>query len=410
MAARARLPLVVECALDVIARHRAASEPLDRVAAAVAKGRRLGPRERAALGDLVFGWARRRETAEQRIADVVVRRGGRAPPLRERDLCALLLGQRAAGEEPDPRARGALEPALAALLDEPEPGDALAALPAWLDRRLRAQHDDATALIEALTRPAPIGLAIDGSRASVEDVVAAVRALGARAAASPVVAGAVRVEGRLRLGKLPRALADAVWPMDEGSQAIARALDARAGERVLDLCAGAGTKTRLLLRTGATVVAADVDAARLARAPTGAARVVMDGARSAVRARAVDKVLLDAPCSGTGTLRRAPDLARRLREQDLPALVDLQQRLLAGALSLAKPGGLIVYATCSLLREESEAVVERALSSTPGVARASLSALWGDDVKLDDQGKGELRLLPHLHGTDGFYLAALRVR
>lgn len=405
------MPLLHECALDVIARHRATGDPLDRVAGTVGRARRLGPRERAALGDLVFGWARHRQAGERAIAAALARARGRAPPMRERDLCLLLLAQRAAGAEPDARARARLPDALTALLDLHADGgsfDGVIGLPDWLAARLAAQRQDLPELLAALAQPAPLGLALERSQLAVDDAVAALRALGADAAPSPLVAGAVRVVGRARLAKLPRAIGAALWPMDEGSQVIARTVDARRGERVLDLCAGAGTKTRLLLQTGAHVVAADLGAERLARAPAAAARVVMDGTSGGLRARSFDKVLLDAPCSGTGTLRRAPDLAHRLREQELPALVDAQRRLLTAAIALARPGGLVVYATCSLLHEENEAVVQRALTDTAGLARVPLRSLWGEDVRLDDEGKGELRLLPHLHGCDGFYLAALR--
>lgn len=403
-----RLPLIIECALDAIARQRAAGEPLDRVAGSVARAHRLGPRERTALGDLVFGWAHQRAAVEERIHAAVARRGGRPPPLRERDLCALLLVQQARGGVPDARARAALDPALALLLDE-DTASTSHRLPGWLEARLRAEHDDADALLAALGQQAPIGLALDPAHASVDDVVSAVRAQGAAAATSPLVPSAVRVSGRLRLARLPRALQDALWPMDEGSQAIAHAVDARPGERVLDLCAGAGIKTRLLLQTGARVVAADVGAERLLRAPRGAARVVTDGTRPGLRARSFDKVLLDAPCSGTGTLRRAPDLAYRVHADDVTRLAEVQGRLLDAAIALTKPGGVVIYATCSLLRAENEAAVEAALARAPGLARTSLAALWRGRVMLDDRGAGELRLLPHRHGTDGFYLAALRV-
>lgn len=410
MATSKALPLLLECALDAIARQRAAGEPLDRVAAGVGKSHRLGPREREALGNLVFGWARHREGAERRIAEELKRVGGRALPLRERDLCALLMAQAAAGVEVDARARARLPDALANLVDDAALSGPGATLPAWLEARLRAERDDATALLEALARPAPVGLAVDARKASVDEAVAALVATGAAARPSPVVAGGIRVDGRVRLARLPTPLAGALWPMDEGSQVIVRALDAKPGERILDLCAGAGTKTRLLLARGATVVAADLGPARLAKAPTEAARVVTDGVRPGLRAGSFDKVLLDAPCSGTGTLRRAPDLAHRLREEQLDLLVQTQKSLLAAALTLTRPGGLVVYATCSLLRDENEAVVAAVLQRSPGVVRVPLSSLWGRDVSLDDEGRGELRLWPDRHGTDGFYVAALGVR
>ena len=121
----------------------------------------------------------------------------------------------------------------------------------------------------------------------------------------------------------------------------------------------------------------------------------------------IDRVLVDAPCSGTGTLRRNPDI--KWRPIALPALVETQQRILAAAAALVKPGGRLVYATCSLLREESEAVVDafRASHAEFAVAPAG-EILARRHVALEQAADGSLRLLPHKHGTDGFYAAVLR--
>jgi 16S rRNA (cytosine967-C5)-methyltransferase len=158
--------------------------------------------------------------------------------------------------------------------------------------------------------------------------------------------------------------------MDDGSQAVAHSVEARAGETVLDLCAGGGGKARILAATGARVVAADVDAGRLTRSlPEGARGVVVDGVAPPFRPASFDRVLVDAPCSGTGTLRRAPDLALRLVEDDLAGLVATQRALLTAALDVVRPGGRVVYATCSLLADENGGVVDAVVAGRRDVRR-----------------------------------------
>ena len=379
---RQPLPLVVAASLDVIARLRAAHDPLDKVVAAVGRERHLGPRERHAVADLAFAWARHKAAVEQRIDDAVMHERGLAPRRAVVDLCAVCLAALASGGEVgvDGVDGGALEVAkrglpdfLQALVD-----DALVAglhlpvsLPPWLVRGLtRSFGDDpvrgGAALARALQEHARPVLAVDVRAVSIDAVVKGLADVGVTASPSPLSSTAVRIDaGRLRLGKLPRALRAVVWPMDDGSQAVADAVDVKPGERVLDLCAGGGGKARLMAQKGAYVVAADLDEGRLLRSlPDGVVGVVADGTKAPFRPGSFDRVLVDAPCSGTGTLRRAPDLALRLREDEVPALAKTQQALLSSALSLVKPGGVVVYATCSLLRDENEDVVDAVLSST----------------------------------------------
>ena len=437
----ASLPLAYAAALDAIARMRAAGEPLDRCMNDVGRQRRFGPRERRALGDVVFAWARLRGAVEGLVDDAVAKEGGIKAPIRDRDLAALLLAQIGSGLDVDARARAKLEGPLGLLVDElasrglPVGG---ANLPPWLAALItRAHPTDHVELLAALALPAPLALAVDTRHAKADDVA---RAVGG--ALSSVVDGAVRAPARASLRALATIAAgtasssvsssvsssaaatrparvpwlEHVWPMDDGSQAVVRALGARAGEVILDLCAGGGGKSRLLASTGARVVAADVNLERLSFA--GAAgdvhRVVDDGRAPAFRPRSFDRVLVDAPCTGTGTLRRAPDLAQRLGQDDVARFGELQRALLSSALDLVKPGGVVVYATCSLLREENgdvvDAVVAERAARTPAVLvhAIPLRELWGDSVHVDDGGTGRAHLLPHLHGTDAFFVAALR--
>ena len=368
------LPLILQAALDVMARQRAAGEPLDRVAADVARERHLGPRERRAVADLVFSWARHARVVQGLIDDAVAQERGMVPRRRLLDLTALCLASIANGVDVDARALVALPDVLRVLVD-----DAAAvglhlptSLPPWLRLRLEAGFAErAPALIEALGKPAVPVLCVDPQRAGVDEVIAALRAQGATGVASSLSPQGVRViDGRFSLQKLPRPIAAACWPMDDGSQTVALSVGAVPGERVLDLCAGGGGKARLLAQSGATVVAADVDAGRLLKSlPAGVQGVIADGLHTPFAPASFDRVLVDAPCSGTGTLRRAPDLALRLVEEDLPPLLDLQRALLKTALSLVKPGGVVVYATCSLLRSENEDVVDSVIGA--GVTRAS---------------------------------------
>ncbi len=397
--ADAGLPLVFAAALDAVARHRAAGEPLERALADVSRARRLGPRERRAVGDAIFSWARLRGAVEGLVDDAVAEAGGIKPSRRDRDLAALLLAEAGGGADPDPRARARLTPELRALVDEAAARGlpaAHSALPAWLDDALRHAHGDAApALVAALGRPAPLVLAFDPRHVDAAAVMAAIAAGGAEATPSPVVPDALRVGDRkgrapLRIAALPEAVRRFVWPMDDGSQAVAAAVEVRPGELVLDLCAGGGGKARFLSARGARVVAADLSPERLAAVPADVLRVVADGRAPPFRPGTFDKVLLDAPCSGTGTLRRAPDLARRQSADDVARFAALQRALLEAALALVRPGGRVVYATCSLLREENDDVVDAALRAHPDVTQ----------VRRD-------RWLPHIHGTDGFFASTL---
>ncbi len=203
---------------------------------------------------------------------------------------------------------------------------------------------------------------------------------------------------------------------EEGSQLIAAALGARAGETVLDACAGRGNKTGAL--AGAVGAGGAVDAADLHPAKLEA--LVRDLARTKRSARAChavdwsvgsgdvprdfDRVLVDAPCSGVGTLRRRPDLAARRLESDLATLPALQRAILARTADHVRPGGRLVYAVCSVLREEGEDVVAALLAARADFALAPFDAPEARAVA--GEGAPTMRLLPHLHGTDGYFVAS----
>jgi 16S rRNA (cytosine967-C5)-methyltransferase len=206
---------------------------------------------------------------------------------------------------------------------------------------------------------------------------------------------------------------------DEGSQLLAWLLAPRRGEMVADYCAGAGGKTlaiAMLMRGTGRIYAMDVSAKRLGAMATRAARaqvtnihtIALSGeqdARAKRLAGKIDRVLVDAPCSGFGTLRRNPDLKWRNGPEAVQQLREKQLRILEAASRLLKPGGRLVYATCSILTEENEAIVDAFLERHAGFAAQSCEALLAAQRIPVETGE-RLRLWPHVHGTDGFFAAA----
>ena len=219
----------------------------------------------------------------------------------------------------------------------------------------------------------------------------------------------------------PQALAgykEGAWSVqEEGSQLVALALGATEGDVVLDACAGRGNKTSMLARmVGArgAVDAADVHAKKLARLEQELARVGMRARRTFAVDWSVgpgeidalyDRVLVDAPCSGTGTLRRRPELATRRAPDDFAELAKLQLAILARAAERVRPGGRLVYAVCSVLREEAEDVVAALLRNAPELEAVPFDAAAARAVA--GEGASTLRLSPITHGTDGYFVASL---
>lgn len=227
-------------------------------------------------------------------------------------------------------------------------------------------------------------------------------------------------ERAVRLGTLPGLLDGAVDVQDEGSQLIALLLDPQPGELVVDYCAGSGGKTLALaaaMDNKGRLLATDIDEARLARsAPRHAKAGVANVQRHVLpsqgkdpflkrRKRSFDRVLVDAPCSGVGAWRRNPD-ARWLRKaRPLDELVDVQADVLQRAARLVRPGGTLVYATCSLLPDENEEQVGRFLDSEDG---ADFVLAPPAEFYVPFDADGYMRLTPARHGCDGFFGAVLK--
>ena len=298
-----------------------------------------------------------------------------------------------------------------------------AELPEWVVDALRAggQDDDAiVALGHSMQNSAPLDLRANTLKMRREDVLAALRAAGLELAPTPFSPVGLRVKGKPPINRHPLFLEGAVEVQDEGSQLLSLLVGARRGEMVVDFCAGAGGKTLHLgamMASRGRLYAFDVSEKRLANLKPRLARsglsnvtpqLIQNENDSKIKRLAgkVDRVLVDAPCSGLGTLRRNPDLKFRQSPASIAELNKTQASILARAAQLVKPGGRLVYATCSILPAENYAIVDAFLAAHPEFSETPVNILLEQAGVALDTGS-RLRLLPGVHSTDGFFAAVL---
>lgn len=292
-------------------------------------------------------------------------------------------------------------------------------LPDWLDERLIARYgaEQTDALATALNRPAPLDLRVNPQKMSREEVLQQLQADGLAAEPTPLSPLGIRLKEKPALNRNPLFTSGAIEVQDEGSQLLGFLLQPKRGEMVTDFCAGAGGKTLLLgalMRSTGRLYAFDISEKRLGNFKPRLARSGLSNVHP-VRieherdikikrlAGKMDRVLVDAPCSGLGTLRRNPDLKWRQSEKSVAELTVKQASILAAAAALVKPGGRLVYATCSLLGEENDAIADAFLAAHPEFVEADAGTiLAAQDIAYSGQ---RLVLLPHQHGTDGFFAA-----
>lgn len=297
-------------------------------------------------------------------------------------------------------------------------------LPEWLAEPLHvALGDEFWPLVDSMNRPAALDLRVNTFKAKRDEVQAALAKAHIEAVPTPYSPWGLRIEGKPNLSKLEVFTQGEVEVQDEGSQLLALMTDAKRGEMVVDFCAGAGGKTLALgasMRNTGRLYAFDTSGHRLAALKPRLARSGLSNVypvqiaherddRIKRLAGKIDRVLVDAPCSGLGTLRRNPDMKWRQSPQAIGELKLKQAAILESAARLVKPGGRLVYATCSLLDEENEAVA-RAFSEAHARDFKSLSASEVlDKAHVADAQTlvrdGFLRLWPHKHATDGFFAA-----
>jgi 16S rRNA (cytosine967-C5)-methyltransferase len=395
-------------------------------------------RERAQTTELVYGTLRRRRSLDALIE-----------PLLDRDLddvdapvrAALRLGvyqlvegvapHAAVGETVSalgrlaPRAKGYANAVLrkVASLGPPWPwpeGDSVTAvgvrtsMPDWIVAELFADVgvEDATAALEIANEPAALTLRVNPRRASADEVAAELVTAGASVERGRLLPDALVVRGGGDPGRIAAVADGRATPQDQGSQAVAAAIGARPRERVLEVGAAPGGKATALAEAmddRGRVAAVDIHAGRAELVQRAARRlelsavapIVADGRSLPFRAGSFDRVLVDAPCSGFGVLRRRPEARWRVQPDAVPALAALQRELLTSAAAMVRPGGRLVYSVCTLTSAETIDVDAWARDALPGFTAEPPP---GDPWR--PWGRGAL-LLPQAAGTDGMYLLVL---
>jgi 16S rRNA (cytosine967-C5)-methyltransferase len=301
-------------------------------------------------------------------------------------------------------------------------------LPDWLVQPLKDQlGDEFWPLVESLGQAAGLDLRVNALRDKRADVQKELSKAGIQSVPTPFSPLGLRIEGKPVLNKTDGFMRGAFEVQDEGSQLLAMLVDAKRGEMVADFCAGAGGKTLALgaaMRSTGRLYAFDTSAHRLEALKPRLARSGLSNVHPAAIAHErderikrlagkMDRVLVDAPCSGLGTLRRNPDLKWRQSLQAVQAMAATQAAILQSAARLLKPGGRLVYATCSVLPQENEAIADAFSAAHPEWTALEAGEVLAQ-LKVDgaaslcaggDNGQKYLRLWPHRHGTDGFFAA-----
>lgn len=423
----------IAAAIELLAAFQAQPRrPADAIAHEFFRARRfIGSSDRRDVGDTVWGVVREQARLEWWLA-----RGGVEATPRLLVLAFLVLVQNRApmplfapdryGTTPLTAAELALAESLRGqeLLHPEMPEEARLNLPAWAIPGLRDRFGadlarEATAMQGAASVDLRVNL-LRGTRAAAQAALAGEGIASETTLHSP---WGLRLTGRTPIGTARAYTSGLVEIQDEGSQLIAAIVGAKPGMRVADVCAGAAGKTLALamgMANKGRITACDVSAPRLAGAVKRLARAGVDNVETHLftpgdkwhkrRAGSFDRVLVDAPCTGSGTWRRNPDARHRTTGQDLVELTAKQHDILAMSAVLTRPGGLLVYATCSLLPDEDERQVDRFLAEHAEFTRVPLAEAWAD-AGLEGAAPGagaDLLMTPARHGTDGFFAAVLR--
>jgi len=409
----------------------------DRLQGAFRRRKHLGSAERRFVAETLYGMIRHSRRLDEALTAGGLRAVSSAPD-RERLLAYLVL-------------EAGLDPAAAAAQNSRVDWKAVAAIDERLSRESRpsrrlalryslgealaealvADHGDAAeALAEALNQRAPMSVRANTLVASRDELFAALAAEGIESEPGRYSETAVIVRSRTNLFSLAAFKKGMFEAQDEGSQLIAEAVAPPPGSRVVDFCAGAGGKTLALaaaMTNKGRIIATDTDARKLSELKRRARRGKVDTVQTVQISGdsresfppAVDRlvgrcprVLVDAPCTGIGALRRNPEARYRITPGEIDRLTELQHSIVDRALSLVQPGGRLVYATCSVLHRENRGVVDRLVSERQDLEVVPLKVVWGRQraEPVTDPSGTYLELFPHVHGTDGFFAAVLRLR
>jgi 16S rRNA (cytosine967-C5)-methyltransferase len=426
----------LQAVIDLLNAIHEGTAPADRAVAAFFRARRyVGAKDRRSVMDLCYAVLRSQARLDWWIARSKASLGQRE---RARLIAHLVIvegwgADKIAGSfdggryRPDRLEEGERRLAKALAGEKLDHGDQPVSVrfefPAWIERRIRARFGpELETEMAATLRPAATDLRANTLKATRAEALAALRAEGVDAALTDLSPVGLRVLARPALAGLNVFRNGLVEVQDEGSQLVALLVDAKPGNRVVDFCAGAGGKTLAIaagMANKGRIIACDVLEGRVERASVRLSRAGVHNVErrgfTSERDQWVkrhlgefDRVLVDAPCTGTGTWRRNPDARWRLRAQDVAELVALQRRILESAQRLVKISGRLIYATCSFLTEENDEQVAWFLGVHPKFRVVPIANVWRETVGGECPSQGDyLELTPARHGTDGFFAAVL---
>lgn len=421
----ARLEAAIELLTEIETATAEAGLPADRLAAAYFRARRfIGSKDRRAVSDLVYGVLRARGSLVWRLEAAELEVSGRLLVacflgVESKDGADGLVAQWGTGEQYEPGAlsedeRAGITRALG-LSGTEMPAWARANLPEWLYEALEQRFAGKLgAVLEGFEGRAPTDLRINTLKGDVEEVSRQIE--GVRPCKySPF---GLRIDTRLNLSAIPAYRTGMIEIQDESSQLAAALCGAVSGEQVIDFCAGSGGKSLALaamMENQGQIYAHDTDVRRLGRLPARAqkagARNIQTTKRLQDLPKTANAVLLDVPCSASGTWRRNPDLRWRITPERLEDLCKNQQEILAAGAGLVRPGGRLIYAACSILPAETEDQIERFMAARSDFILRTYRANWPfSGLEIPDTASANLEhllLLPHLHETDGFFVAVM---
>jgi len=421
----------IQGTLELLTEIAAAPRPADSITSAYFRNRRyIGSKDRAEISTRLYAvlrhharvgwWLQKFHVAEAPRARMLVYLT-LVEGIPEETVKELFSGGKFAPEELDENERKFLHKLSTRTLEHPNmPEEVRGECPDWAATSLKARfginfmHE-----MEALLAPAPLDLRVNSLKATRDEILVALKKIGCKAVAGKLSPYSIRIADRPSLSALPMLKNGEVEIQDEGSQLVALMVDAQPGQRVVDFCAGAGGKTLAIaaaMKNKGRIIACDVLTNRLKRSTERFRRAGLHNIEVkpltsesdpwVKRHKAsFDRVLVDAPCSGTGTWRRNPDSRWNMLAPNLENLTGLQGKILASAARLVKPGGRLIYATCSLLPEENEEQVEKFLAAHPDFTVLPFETVVAD--KLPSTHAQYLALTPARHRTDGFFAAVM---
>lgn len=423
----------IQATIDILERLGIENRPADALVSAYFRTRRfIGSKDRSEVAARVYavlrhharlGWWLAKVEAEDTPRNRVIAELTLAEGVAVKDMGRLFSGETYAPIPLDGPEDKLVKATAGQPLDHADmPKPVRSEIPDWASPSLEAMFGDRFEVeVNALLDQAPLDLRVNELRGTRDEVLQTLAAGKLDVVATPLSPLGIRVKGRPQLGRHPAFQSGLIEVQDEGSQLIALLVDARPGQQVVDFCSGAGGKALAIaarMKGKGRVVACDVSKGRLDRGKERLRRAGIDNVEPRLleneRDRWVkkqrgkfDRVLVDAPCTGTGAWRRNPDA--RWRPMDLERLLGVQREILDSAARLAKPdGGRVIYATCSLLREENEAQVEGFLAAHPDYRLLPVETIWDEAVGSGSAPtSGMLRLSPAANGTDGFFVAVL---